>query len=152
MMNRDLLIICVVFAIVKFGVCEEETRYERLPPIAPKPNLGFDLMTNLLETGRSGLFNLAAQNINNDNAVGGGSGSGLMQTARNFVNGPMGHLAVSMAKEYISRSAGGSQVLSLNLTSLLVLVLLKALIFAAGMLGAGNWAQYGRGRGIDNSE
>lgn len=148
MMKRDLLIICVVFAIVKFGVCEEETRYERLPEIAPKPNLGFDLVTNLLETGRSGLFNMAAQNIN-DNA--GGSG-GLMQTARNFVNGPMGHLAVSMAKEYISRSAGGSQVLSLNLTSLLVLVLLKALIFAAGMLGAGNWAQYGRGRGIDNSE
>ena len=147
MMKRDLLIICVVFAIVKFGVCEEETRYERLPAIAPKPNLGFDLMTNLLETGRSGLFNLAAQNVN-DNA----GGSGLMQTARNFVNGPMGHLAVSMAKEYISRSAGGSQVLSLNLTSLLVLVLLKALIFAAGMLGAGNWAQYGRGRGIDNSE
>lgn len=151
-MKRELLIVCVVIAIVEFGVCEEETRYERLPAIAPKPNLGFDLMTNLLETGRSGLFNLAAQNVNVNDNVSGGGGGGLMQTARNFVNGPMGHLAVSMAKEYISRSAGGSQVLSLNLTSLLVLVLLKALIFAAGMLGAGNWAQYGRGRGIDNSE
>lgn len=147
-MQRELLIICFVFAIVKFGACEE-TRYERLPAIVPKPNLGFDLMTNLLETGRSGLLNIATQQNVNDNV---GDNGGFMQTARNFVNGPMGHLAVSMAKEFISRSAGGSQVLSLNLTSLLVLVLLKALIFAAGMLGAGNWAQYGRGRGIDNSE
>ena len=34
---------------------------------------------------------------------------------------------------------GGSHVVSLNLTNLLVLVLLKALIFAAGSLGAGTW-------------
>lgn len=38
------------------------------------------------------------------------------------------------------------QILSLNLTNLLVLILLKALIFAAGLLGAGNFGQYARGR------
>lgn len=38
------------------------------------------------------------------------------------------------------------QVLSLNLTNLLILVLLKALIFAAGLVGAGNWGQYARAR------
>lgn len=78
--------------------------------------------------------------------------SGFMSTARNFVSSPTGQLAVSMAKEFISRSAGGNQVLSLNLTSLLIIVLLKALIFATGLLGAGNWGQYGRGRSLENSE
>lgn len=34
---------------------------------------------------------------------------------------------------------GASQVVALNLTNLFVLVLLKALIFAAGSLGAGAW-------------
>ncbi|XP_071056607.1 uncharacterized protein [Onthophagus taurus] len=48
----------------------------------------------------------------------------------------------SIATNLMSRgftSNGGSQVVSLNLTNLLVLVLLKALIFAAGSLGAGHW-------------
>lgn len=61
-------------------------------------------------------------------------------------------MAVSMAKEFINRSGGGNQVLSLNLTSLLVIVLLKALIFSTGLLGAGNWGQYGRGRTLEGSE
>lgn len=40
---------------------------------------------------------------------------------------------------FTSTASGASQVVSLNLTNLLVLVLLKALIFAAGSLGAGVW-------------
>lgn len=88
----------------------------------------------------------------NNNLGGGFMGSGFMTTARNFVSSPSGQLAVTMAKEFISRSAGGNQVLSLNLTSLLVIVLLKALIFATGVLGTGNWGQYGRGRGLEGSE
>lgn len=37
------------------------------------------------------------------------------------------------------------QVLSLNLTNLLIIVLLKVLIFSAGLLGAGHWTGYGHG-------
>ncbi|KAF2900114.1 hypothetical protein ILUMI_06074 [Ignelater luminosus] len=48
-------------------------------------------------------------------------------------------------------NGGGSQVVSLNLTNLVVLVLLKALIFAAGSLGAGNW-KGGLGRSSDGEE
>lgn len=81
-----------------------------------------------------------------------GWGSGLMSTARTFVSSPAGQMAVQMAKEFISRSAGGNEVLSLNLTSLLIIVLLKALIFSTGLLGSGNWGQYGRGRSIEGSE
>lgn len=75
-----------------------------------------------------------------------------MTTARSFVASPTGQMAVQMAKEFISRSAGGNQVLSLNLTSLLIIVLLKALIFSTGLLGAGNYSQYGRGRVLEGSE
>lgn len=102
-----------------------------------------------------------------------GWGNGFMTTARSFVASPTGQMAVQMAKEFISRSAGGNQVLSLNLTrldlwdwelelasvkticcncSLLIIVLLKALIFSTGLLGAGNYSQYGRGRGLEGSE
>lgn len=42
------------------------------------------------------------------------------------------------------------QILSLNLTNLLILVFLKALIFSAGLIGAGNWGQYARGRRADS--
>lgn len=35
------------------------------------------------------------------------------------------------------------------MTNLLILVLLKALIFSAGLLGAGNWGQYARARQFD---
>lgn len=81
-----------------------------------------------------------------------GWGSGFMSSARNFVASPTGQLALSMAKEFVSRSGGGNQVLSLNMTSLLIIVLLKALIFSTGLLGAGNWSQYGRGRGLESSK
>ncbi|XP_044749793.1 uncharacterized protein LOC123310389 [Coccinella septempunctata] len=60
----------------------------------------------------------------------------------------------SLAANFLSRgyyptAAAGSQVVSLNLTNLLVLVLLKALIFAAGSIGLGHlkekeYGYYGR--------
>ncbi|KAI4463616.1 multiple coagulation factor deficiency protein 2 neural stem cell derived neuronal survival protein [Holotrichia oblita] len=61
----------------------------------------------------------------------------------------------SIASNLMSRgfvtTGGGSQVVSLNLTNLLVLILLKALIFAAGSLGAGTW-KGGYGRSSDGEE
>lgn len=75
--------------------------------------------------------------------------SGLMQSAKTFAASPAGQLAMSMAKEYVARSYGGNQVLSLNLPSLLILVLLKALIFTTGLFGAGSFNQYGRGRVLE---
>ncbi|KFB35022.1 AGAP002486-PA-like protein [Anopheles sinensis] len=78
--------------------------------------------------------------------VPGHAGRGFTDSARDILASPAGQLAAYMAKEMISRSAGNSQVLSLNLTNLLILFLLKALIFAAGLIGAGNWSQYARGR------
>jgi hypothetical protein len=77
---------------------------------------------------------------------------GMINSAKTFVASPAGQLAVTMAKEFISRSAGGGQILSLNLQSLLVLVLLKGLIFLTGMVGVGNYSQFGRGRLLDGSE
>lgn len=87
-----------------------------------------------------------------NNNIDRGWGQSFMQTAKNFASSPSGQLAMSMAKEFVARSAGGNQVLSLNLTSLLILVLLKSLIFATGLLGAGNWSQYGRGRALEGSK
>ncbi|XP_055597754.1 uncharacterized protein LOC129747521 [Uranotaenia lowii] len=77
-------------------------------------------------------------------------GRGFVDTAKDLIGSPAGQLAMSFAKEMISRSAGNSQVLSLNLTNLLILFLLKALIFAAGLIGAGSWGGYARGRSIDD--
>lgn len=127
------LCLFVLLTIFSLSLCDEmDMIYPRMPisalPRRPPPDL-----------------------VNN-NLGGGFMNTGFMSTARNFVSSPTGQLAVSMAKEFISRSAGGNQVLSLNLTSLLILVLLKALIFATGLLGAGNWSQYGRGRGLEGSE
>lgn len=85
-------------------------------------------------------------NINEINSIEKGWSQGLMQSAKTFVASPAGQLAMSMAKEFVARSYGGNQVLSLNLPSLLILVLLKALIFTTGLFGAGNYHQYGRGR------
>lgn len=79
------------------------------------------------------------------------TGRGWMDTAKNALSGPAGQIMVQFAKEMISRSAGNSQILSLNLSNLLILLLLKALIFSAGLIGAGNWNQYARGRAVDNS-
>lgn len=87
----------------------------------------------------------------NDNRLGDRWG-GFMNTAKTFVASPAGQLAVTMAKEFISRSAGGGQILSLNLQSMLILVLLKGLIFLTSMVGVGNYSQFGRGRLLDGSE
>ncbi|KAJ6635753.1 hypothetical protein Bhyg_14339 [Pseudolycoriella hygida] len=78
-------------------------------------------------------------------------GRGWMDTAKNALAGPAGKMVVYFAKEMISRSSGNSQILSLNLTNLLILVFLKALIFSAGLIGAGNWGQYARGRRSETS-
>ncbi|XP_044728007.1 uncharacterized protein LOC123291697 [Chrysoperla carnea] len=52
-----------------------------------------------------------------------------------------------MAQDFLSRSGTNSQVVSLNLTNLFILVLLKALIYAAGTLGAGAFHGHGHGHG-----
>jgi hypothetical protein len=92
----------------------------------------------------------------NSNSLERGWGQGFMKTAQTFAASPAGQLTMSMVKEAVARSYGGNQVLSLNMSSLLILVLLKALIFTTGLLGGGNWSQYGRGRvlddGMDGSE
>ncbi|KAH8318057.1 hypothetical protein KR074_004530 [Drosophila pseudoananassae] len=70
-----------------------------------------------------------------------------LRNAQSMFGSPAGHVVIQVAKELIHRSAGNSQVLSLNLTNLLIIVLLKVLIFSAGMLGAGHWSGYGYGYG-----
>ncbi|XP_017775609.1 PREDICTED: uncharacterized protein LOC108561964 [Nicrophorus vespilloides] len=65
--------------------------------------------------------------------------------------GMLTSLATSLMSRGYGTTGGGSQVVSLNLTNLLVLVLLKALIFAAGSLGAGTW-KGGYGRSADGEE
>lgn len=120
--------------LVSLSLCQDEL-YPRLPVVPParRPPPP-EFQNNNLDRG-SGFM-----------------GSGFMNTARNFVSSPTGQMAVTMAKEFISRSAGGNQVLSLNLTSLLIIVMLKALIFSTGLLGVGNYGQFGRGRGLEGSE
>ncbi|XP_001990036.2 uncharacterized protein LOC6563934 [Drosophila grimshawi] len=68
-----------------------------------------------------------------------------IRSAQDMFGSPAGHVVVQVAKELLHRSAGNSQVLSLNLTNLLIIVLLKVLIFSAGLLGAGHWSGYGHG-------
>ncbi|XP_060649522.1 uncharacterized protein LOC132786839 [Drosophila nasuta] len=68
-----------------------------------------------------------------------------LRSAQGLFASPAGHVVVQVAKELLHRSAGNSQVLSLNLTNLLIIVLLKVLIFSAGLLGAGHWSSYGHG-------
>lgn len=122
--------------LISKSLCQEELdkneAYERapiLPPPSRKPMPPFrDYNQNQLQRGW---------------------GKDLMQTAKSFVASPAGQLAMSMAKEFMARSYGGNQVLSLNISSLLTLVLLKALIFTTGLMGAGNWNQYGRGRVLE---
>lgn len=64
----------------------------------------------------------------------------------------LGSLASSlMSRGFVAAENGASQVVALNLTNLFVLVLLKALIFAAGSLGAGAW-KGGFGRSSDGEE
>ncbi|XP_012259329.1 uncharacterized protein LOC105687924 [Athalia rosae] len=47
----------------------------------------------------------------------------------------VGSMLAEVAKELIQRSSSNSQVLSLNLSSLLVLLVLKAVVFGAGYMG-----------------
>ncbi|XP_017039929.1 uncharacterized protein LOC108087184 [Drosophila ficusphila] len=70
-----------------------------------------------------------------------------LRSASGIFGSPAGHVVIQVAKELLHRSAGNSQVLSLNLTNLLIIILLKVLIFSAGMLGAGHWSGYGYGHG-----
>ncbi|XP_037707639.1 uncharacterized protein LOC119545816 [Drosophila subpulchrella] len=70
-----------------------------------------------------------------------------LRSANSMMGSPAGHVVMQVAKELLHRSAGNSQVLSLNLTNLLIIILLKVLIFSAGMLGAGHWSAYGYGHG-----
>lgn len=120
--------LALLLSLFGLSLCQEEL-YQRIPIVA---------------LPRRPIPPLANNNL--------GWGSGFMGVARNFVATPTGQMAVSMAKELINRSGGGNQVLSLNITSLLIIVLLKALIFSTGLLGAGNWGEYGRGRALEGSE
>ncbi|XP_049874965.1 uncharacterized protein LOC126373051 isoform X2 [Pectinophora gossypiella] len=65
--------------------------------------------------------------------------SSFLDSAGNFLSGSGGQLVSTLAKDFIARSTGSSQVLSLNLTNLVILIVLKALILAAGFFGAGAW-------------
>lgn len=113
-------------------LCQNNDEYERMPVFPPPRRPPPEISNNELERGW---------------------GQGLMKSAQTFVASPAGQMVVSVAKEMVARSYGGNQVLSLNMTSLLILVLLKALIFTTGLLGGGNWSQYGRGRVLnDDSE
>lgn len=49
-----------------------------------------------------------------------------------------GTMLVDIAKELVQRSASTSQVLNLNLSSLLLLLVLKAVVFGAGYMGGKN--------------
>ncbi|XP_030763661.1 uncharacterized protein LOC115888180 [Sitophilus oryzae] len=65
------------------------------------------------------------------------------------------NLLTSIASNLMSRGFGttgsGSQVVSLNLTNLLILILLKAIIFGAASLGSGH-LKGGYGRSADGEE
>ncbi|KAM3962020.1 uncharacterized protein ACR2FA_003915 [Aphomia sociella] len=87
--------------------------------------------------------------------------SSFMDTAGNFLSGTGGQMMASLAKDFIARSTGSSQVgfdcvtqvLSLNLTNLVILIVLKALILAAGFFGAGAWkGGHHYGRSLDDNK
>ena len=48
---------------------------------------------------------------------------------------------VSLASEYLARASSTSEVLTLNLTNLLILIVLKALIFGFGLFSVGSSAR-----------
>ncbi|XP_075144630.1 uncharacterized protein LOC142219603 [Haematobia irritans] len=73
-----------------------------------------------------------------------------LRGVQDMVSSPTGHVVVKVAKELLNRSTGNSQVLSLNLTNLIIILLLKLLIFSAGVLGAGHWSNYGYARSSDD--
>ena len=125
----SIIILCTFLSV---GVnCQNQDYYERMPVMPP---------------ARRPLPPELTYNNHHNNSW----NSGFMQTAKSFVASPLGQFTMSMAKEMVARSAGGNEVLSLNITSLLILVMLKALIFTTGLLGAGNWQQYGRARMLED--
>ncbi|KAL4711158.1 hypothetical protein ACJJTC_009529 [Scirpophaga incertulas] len=75
----------------------------------------------------------------------------FMETAGNLLGSAGSQLVSGLAKDFISRSAGSSQVLSLNLTNLVILIVLKALILAAGFFGAGAWKGNHYARSLDDN-
>ncbi|KAG7302214.1 hypothetical protein JYU34_013692 [Plutella xylostella] len=85
--------------------------------------------------------------------------SSFLNTAGSFLNGAGGQIVSTLAKDFIARSTGSSQVgfdcisqvLSLNLTNLVILVVLKALILAAGFFGAGAWKGHHYGRSLEDN-
>ncbi|XP_045452066.1 uncharacterized protein LOC123661114 [Melitaea cinxia] len=78
--------------------------------------------------------------------------SSFLDTAGNFLSGTGGQVMSSLAKDFIARSTGSSQVLSLNLTNLVILIVLKALILAAGFFGAGAWKGNYYARSLDDNK
>lgn len=133
MFFKGLKFLALISIIVSYSavLCQQQlNEYERMPVLPPPPRRPSpEIVNNNLERGW---------------------GQGLMQSAKTFAASPTGQFAMSMAKELVARSYGGNQVLSLNMSSLLILVLLKALIFTTGLLGGGNWSQYGRGRVLED--
>ncbi|KAJ0176203.1 hypothetical protein K1T71_008377 [Dendrolimus kikuchii] len=88
-------------------------------------------------------------------------GSSFLDAAGSFLSGTGGQVVTSIAKDFIARSTGSSQVgfdcvsqvLSLNVTNLVILIILKALILAAGFFGAGAWKSgHYYGRSIDDNK
>ncbi|XP_032518322.2 uncharacterized protein LOC116770811 [Danaus plexippus] len=78
--------------------------------------------------------------------------SSILDTAGSFLSGTGAQVVSSLAKDFIARSSGSSQVLSLNLTNLVILIVLKALILAAGFFGAGAWKGHHYGRSLDDNK
>nr|XP_049700456.1 uncharacterized protein LOC110379801 isoform X1 [Helicoverpa armigera] len=86
----------------------------------------------------------------------------FMDAAGSFLSGTGGQVVTSIARDFIARSTGSSQVgfdcasqvLSLNLTNLVILIVLKALILAAGFFGAGAWkgGHHDYGRSLDDNK
>ncbi|XP_075976724.1 uncharacterized protein LOC142976965 isoform X2 [Anticarsia gemmatalis] len=79
--------------------------------------------------------------------------SSFLDAAGSFLSGTGGQVVTSIARDFIARSTGSSQVLSLNLTNLVILIVLKALILAAGFFGAGAWkGGHYYGRSLDDNK
>ncbi|CAH4034586.1 unnamed protein product [Pieris brassicae] len=78
--------------------------------------------------------------------------SSFLNSAGSFLSGAGGQVVSSLAKDFIARSTGTSQVLSLNLTNLVILIVLKALVLAAGFFGAGAWKGHHYARSFEDSK
>jgi len=80
-------------------------------------------------------------------------GTALMAAALATANAQEENPLVSTAFEFLARASGTSEVLTLNLTNLLILLFLKAIIFGFGLFaGVGNGFGLGNnGRSADDS-